>query len=103
MPGRDGAGPDGMGPMTGRGRGVCTGNVKSGYRPFTGLYGSGGGWNNSSRCIRRNFLRRAFSLSLYNDDVFTKEYRLKTLKEEAEVLRLSLDRISRKIGEIEQQ
>ncbi|HOV84794.1 MAG TPA: DUF5320 domain-containing protein [Syntrophobacteraceae bacterium] len=41
MPGRDGTGPLGMGPMTGRGRGVCCGSPAP--TPFWGGRGRGGG------------------------------------------------------------
>jgi hypothetical protein len=41
MPGRNGTGPQGMGPMTGRGMGVCSGNPQ----PYTGYgYGYGRGF-----------------------------------------------------------
>ncbi len=45
MPGGNGTGPAGMGPMTGRGLGFCSGNSQPGYmtRPGGGFWGFGGG------------------------------------------------------------
>ncbi len=48
MPGGDGTGPGGMGPMTGRAAGYCAGYPVPGYmNPIPGGYGYGfgrGGW-----------------------------------------------------------
>ena len=53
MPGGDGTGPQGMGPMTGRAAGYCSGNPAPGYaNPMPGMglgrgrggFGRGGGW-----------------------------------------------------------
>lgn len=49
MPGRDGSGPMGMGPMTGRGAGFCAGRMTYGV-PGRGM-GSGGGWGRRNRCF----------------------------------------------------
>ncbi len=47
MPGRDGTGPAGMGPMTGRGMGRCTGTATAGNpRPWCGAGGHGHGHRN---------------------------------------------------------
>lgn len=66
MPGRDGTGPDGAGPMTGRGAGKCSGNNFSQFagrdiganfsdrvRNFFGRKSSSGG-NNLNRSADRN-------------------------------------------------
>ncbi len=43
MPGGDRTGPAGMGPMTGRAAGYCTGNSVPGYmNPYGGRYGGAG-------------------------------------------------------------
>jgi len=46
MPGGDGTGPQGMGPMTGRAAGFCAGNTAPGFaNPAAGRgYGFGMGW-----------------------------------------------------------
>ena len=49
MPRRDGTGPMGAGPMTGRGAGVCRGFATSGYANPSGFgcgFGSGRGFRN---------------------------------------------------------
>ncbi|MFH1073835.1 MAG: DUF5320 domain-containing protein [Candidatus Firestonebacteria bacterium] len=49
MPGFDGTGPAGQGPMTGGGRGFCAG-VMTGTRPaFPGFFGRGGGRGRRNR------------------------------------------------------
>ena len=56
MPAGDGTGPMGMGPMTGRAAGFCTGNAVPGYaNPIGGRgfgafgWGRGGGWGRRNR------------------------------------------------------
>lgn len=45
MPGRNGSGPTGMGPMTGRGLGLCSGNPQPYYGCRSGMgYGRGQGF-----------------------------------------------------------
>jgi len=58
MPGRDGRGPAGMGPMSGRGMGLCVGTAPvTGVNPRTGrAAGYGGGFgrgysNRGARCL----------------------------------------------------
>lgn len=43
MPGMDGTGPNGNGPMTGRGMGLCGGNARGGFAGFAGRGGRGCG------------------------------------------------------------
>ncbi|MDD3840868.1 MAG: DUF5320 domain-containing protein [Clostridia bacterium] len=43
MPGGDGTGPAGMGPMTGRGAGYCAGYNRPGFANFYPRYGMGRG------------------------------------------------------------
>ena len=55
MPRGDGTGPQGLGPMTGRGAGYCAGYNRPGYTNFSmrgrGFFGRGGGygWRNWAR------------------------------------------------------
>lgn len=53
MPFGDGTGPQGMGPMTGRGHGYCTGSVRTG---FAGTM-VGRGWFNFTRTFGRGVNR----------------------------------------------
>jgi hypothetical protein len=65
MPGRDGSGPLGQGPMTGRGLGVCTGVNAPMYG---GWFGRGFG-RGFGRCFGRGFgfgLGRRFGFGAYN-------------------------------------
>ena len=56
MPGGDGTGPMGMGPMTGRGAGYCAGNAMPGYTtPFGGRGFRGAGWGRGGRGRRNRF------------------------------------------------
>ncbi|MGI6114460.1 MAG: DUF5320 domain-containing protein, partial [Mahellales bacterium] len=52
MPGGDGTGPMGMGPMTGRGAGFCAGFQVPGYMNPTGGWGIGSG---RGRGFRRKY------------------------------------------------
>ena len=53
MPGRDGTGPMGMGPMTGRGAGVCSGYAQAGnYRQGRGA-GAAWAWYGMGRGMGR--------------------------------------------------
>ena len=45
MPGGDGTGPAGMGPMTGRAAGYCAGYLVPGYMNPVPVYGFGRGWS----------------------------------------------------------
>ena len=57
MPGGDGTGPMGMGPMTGRAAGYCAGNQVPGYvsTPGGGGRGFGGGGGRGGRGQRNRF------------------------------------------------
>ncbi|MBN1934591.1 MAG: DUF5320 domain-containing protein [Anaerolineae bacterium] len=69
MPGLDGTGPAGRGPMTGRGQGRCNPNAPyryPAYRAFPPVYGLGrlfgglgrGIWGRGRRFLGRGFLGR---------------------------------------------
>jgi len=75
MPGGNGTGPQGMGPMTGRGAGFCAGNSITGYiNPGAGRrlgMGAGRGLARGGRCFgglrsRQNFMTCQDSDSLKN-------------------------------------
>ena len=59
MPGGDGTGPIGRGPMTGRAAGLCAGNPNPGYT--TPRYGQGYG-RGRGRGVGRGFLGRGLRL-----------------------------------------
>jgi hypothetical protein len=108
MPGFDGNGPMGEGPMTGGARGNCnrTGTEDAGpaFRPvgYGGMmaYGRGlrrgFGWRKGFR----RFWGRGFGPSSPENSL-TAEEELKLLKEQAESVKATLDSIAKRISEIE--
>lgn len=107
MPGGDGTGPVGMGPMTGRGVGYCAGYPTPGYmiggvgRGFWGR-GRGGGWG------RRNWFR-ATGLPFWArfggytplQQQSNQELEKQALQVRADMLQSELDLVNRRIREIE--
>lgn len=100
MPGFDRRGPNGAGPMSGGGRGLCN-NATQGFRPFGG-FGRGAGLG---RRIRGNRgFRGGFGwgapdgYSGYPEDAAGD---LEILKAQADSIRETLDAISKKISEME--
>jgi len=93
MPGFDGTGPMGMGPMTGRGMGPCG----RGYgRPF----GFGRGWG-SGRGLGFSGARRGYygPAPVWREPTPAEE--MSDLRAEAECLRGELNRIEKRIAELE--
>jgi hypothetical protein len=119
MPGFDGTGPQGQGPMTGGARGFC--NPYSAYRPvYGGGYGMGrgfrggfGGGFGRGRGYGRGFgWRGAYQpygawygpANAYGTPYTMKpEDELNILKNEASAIKNDLDEINRRIQEIETQ
>jgi len=82
MPGLNGRGPCGQGPMTGRGRGYCMGYHRSGYGPGIGrYYGPGSG-------------------QLPRGVAATPGDEINYLKEVAEALEKEMDAIQKRIDEL---
>jgi hypothetical protein len=77
MPGFDGTGPRGMGPMTGGGRGFC-----------------------SPRGLRRSFAGRGPGYGYPYTPSLSREQELSMLKGEAEDLRAALEEIDARIREV---
>lgn len=109
MPYGDRTGPDGMGPMTGRGLGFCAGYAAPGAltggrgRGGFGRYGSGG------RGVRNRFWQSGggrFSAQLYNYGPYegpgmTPADEKESLRNEARFMQQSLDEINRRLSELE--
>lgn len=99
MPGGDRTGPTGMGPMTGRGAGLCAGTQLPGYMnslPGRGLRsgrGAGRGW-----CYRT--YAPAKPHRFYNP-VPDKDAELEILKQQARTFQSSLEDIQQRISELE--
>ncbi|MBN1803720.1 MAG: DUF5320 domain-containing protein [Sedimentisphaerales bacterium] len=129
MPGGDGTGPMGMGPMTGRGAGFCAGYQVPGYMNPVGGRGFGGrgywGWGRGGGRGRRNWFYAtglpgwarvgygwpawggAVNPNAYGGAPFasslTTQQELDDLKGQAEYLEDSLDGIKKRIEELESQ
>lgn len=125
MPGGDGTGPMGMGPMTGRAAGYCAGYGVPGYVnavPGRGLgLGWGRGWGGGGRG-RRYWYRAtglpgwlrygygpAWSQPAYAAPYapyapgLTKEQETQALRNQAEFLKQALDDISKRLEELEKE
>ena len=100
MPGYDGTGPGGMGPMTGGGRGFCGTADRGGHRGFgrrTGCagrfgrgMGAGRGWGASPFPAGRTWARN-----------MSETEELEMLRAESEQLSLSLDAVRKRIESLE--
>jgi hypothetical protein len=94
MPGFDGTGPRGMGPMTGGGRGYCAVSLNSaGRRPLgrRGFYGRGGG---------RGF-RNCWSAVSFPGWGVSGEDEVTALKDQADLLKQQLQDIEARLHAME--
>ncbi|AFC99675.1 hypothetical protein Mtc_0915 [Methanocella conradii HZ254] len=113
MPGLDGTGPLGMGPMTGRGMGYCTGYVpaqgrwlfgRGAGRGFFCGRGRGRGWRNMYYATGLTGWQRA---AAYWPGVYwpavepTREQELEALKRQSEFFERSLEEVRKRIEELE--
>ncbi|HZJ78519.1 MAG TPA: DUF5320 domain-containing protein [Clostridia bacterium] len=108
MPRRDGTGPNGMGPMTGRGAGNCTGYAEPGfanntYGGFAGCgRGRGGrGFGRMSNC--------SYAAPVYGrgdgfgrNATFTSADEKEVLSQQAEYLGEQLEQINRRLSSLEE-
>ena len=116
MPGGDGTGPIGMGPMTGRAAGYCAGHSVPGYanpapgRGFgRGFGGRGGGWGRRNRFYATGmpgWARAGAGLPAWGGyppygAPPTREQELDVLKGQAEYFGDALDDIKKRIEELE--
>jgi len=122
MPGGDGTGPAGMGPMTGRAAGFCAGYSVPGYmNPYGGRFGygrgfgrgAGRGWRNWYRATGfPGWARAQYGLPAWGSSVgapFVPPYvappepqqELDVLKSQADHLSGTLDAIKARIEELE--
>jgi hypothetical protein len=107
MPGFDGTGPRGMGPMAGGGRGFC-GNPGAARRPLAGGrpffgWGGGRGWRNQYHATGLPRWQR-WGLSAGNvGDSLSGDQEQSWLKNQAEILRKNLEDIERRLAELAQE
>ena len=106
MPGGDGTGPVGMGPMTGRGAGFCAGYPNPGYANAgggRGFWGRGrGGWG------RRNwFYATGLPFWARMAQGFlgapTAEQQREALRQQSQQLQESLNAINRRLEDLEKE
>ncbi len=123
MPGGDGTGPAGMGPMTGRAAGYCAGYPVPGFMNPVGGRGFGGGWGRGRGGHgRRNWFyatgltarQRAAGWPAYGPGVTpaepygavaapTRAQQVEALKAQAEYFADALEGIRKRITELESQ
>ena len=107
MPRGDGTGPNGQGPMTGRGAGYCAGFNTQGYAnpmPRRGMgFGRGRGFGNGFG-FRRSF---ASAQPVYQQPELTKEQETQILEQEAKAveeeqksLKQEMDAIKKRIEDL---
>ena len=114
MPGGNGTGPGGMGPMTGRGAGFCAGYAVPGYANPVGGRGYGMGFGRGrgmgrGRGFGRGFGRAGtgYGMPAYGGVSFAPtvapQQELDSLKDQAEYLEDALDGIKKRIEELDSQ
>ncbi|MFP4521196.1 MAG: DUF5320 domain-containing protein [Fibrobacterota bacterium] len=114
MPRGDGTGPIGAGPMTGRAAGYCAGYGMPGFINAAGgrgvgSFGRGGGGrgrgfgfrNMMSPGVHAGLARQGGYLQTFTGGASSREEEKRTLKEQAEFFKNSLESIDRRLGEIE--
>ena len=116
MPGGNGTGPAGVGPMTGRGAGFCAGYAVPGYANPVGGRGYGMGFGRGRGMGRGRGLGRAgygapawagvvnpYPANASFGLTVTAEQELKGLKQQAEFLQNSLGQVSERINQLEKE
>ena len=108
MPGGNGTGPAGMGPMTGRGAGFCAGYSVPGYmNPSFGGgrgRGMGMGWGRGGgRGWRNQYYPEPRWAGYYDPTMATAvpENELQALQNQAEAMKANLEQISERIAQLE--
>jgi hypothetical protein len=107
MPGFDGTGPEGMGPMTGWGRGLCgpyggRGSRRS-FGPWSGWGGRGRGWRHRYWATGMPGWGRMYPPPWggYSGPAYSHEDELAVLKEEAAWLNEELNAVEERLRELE--
>lgn len=102
MPRGDGTGPVGVGPMTGRKAGICAGFSTAGFTKPRGMRFPrrdfrGRGWRHCFYETGLPYWARKNYYSGNTDDIFNEE---EILTEEADYLKIQLDKINERLNEI---
>ena len=108
MPGGNGTGPAGMGPMTGRGAGFCAGYAGPGYANPVGGRGYGIGCSRGmgrGRGFGRGFgwysAAGSYETNTSFDPKLTAAQEVENLKQQAVLLQNSLSQVSERIDRLE--
>ena len=107
MPAGDRTGPQGLGPMTGRGAGFCVGFAAPGYAHsgrgggFGRGFGRGGGFGFRNRFFRGFGAGWAQPAPGYDAQPMSSEQEVSMLKGQAEALKASMDQIQQRIEALE--
>ena len=108
MPRGDRTGPEGMGPMTGRGAGLCRGNDSPGYMSaggghFAGSRGMGGGFGGRRHGFRNCFKATGLPgwMRLGGSAAMSREDEARLLKSQADCLNRFLDAVNKRLSEID--
>lgn len=104
MPGRNGTGPMGMGPMTGRGAGFCQGSETPAFGGFGQGRGYCGGMGQGRGNRFRSPYRSAWMMKGETQDFYGKsepENEKQSLSRQAEKLQSELDMVKKRLSELE--
>ncbi|MBN1522545.1 MAG: DUF5320 domain-containing protein [Candidatus Aureabacteria bacterium] len=109
MPGFDGTGPRGMGPMTGGGRGFCVLPAERVYarpygaRPFSRGAGRGRGWRNWYYATGLpGWMRAGYTKEGYPDvQEMNPDEEISALQKEASFLKQQMEEIQKRISTLE--
>lgn len=108
MPRGDRTGPDGRGPMTGRGAGLCRGNDSPGYTSsgggrFAGFRRMREGFGGRRRGCRNMFYATGLPgwMRFNGDTAGSRENEIQHLKSQADFLNRSLDAVNKRLSEME--
>jgi hypothetical protein len=105
MPGFDGTGPRGLGPMTGWGRGYCL-EPADYVRPRSGIFG--GYWGGRGRGWRNRYWatgvpgRAWWGMPTRFEPEMTNQEEMKILQEEAKILERQLEYVKKDIDKLKQ-
>jgi len=105
MPKGDGTGPAGLGPLTGRAAGYCSGNQNAGFTQ-RGFYGRGSGCRTGGRGHRNRFIATGLPFWARNgnqSNFLSKEEELKILKNYSSYMQNNIEEINKRINDLENQ
>ena len=108
MPGGNGTGPAGMGPMTGRAAGFCAGYNMPGYgNPYLGRgfgRGAGRGWQNRFYASQPGWMQTEQMYPQYIPvQQVTPEQQIDALKQQADFLQDQLGQINTQLQQLQQK